>query len=192
MLEQESKNVVKGIEALKGLLEDPSGASEKRGKIKEIEGMGDDIVHRIYEQLRRTFMTPIDQEDIAKLASLYDDVLDYAYAVANRMFLYDIGERSQAMKEFGEIVTKAVAEADEAFSHMRKINRQVVNEKLIEIERLENEADELLNQSVAELFREDDVKRIMKLKEIYESLEIITDRCADLATVIRDIVIKYT
>ncbi len=98
LLEKESKNVLAGAQALSDLIQNFDRLSEMRSKIKDIEHEGDDIVHSIYEHLIKTFITPIDREDIAKLASLYDDVLDYIEAVANRLHLYEIRSPTEPMR----------------------------------------------------------------------------------------------
>ena len=98
LLEQESKNVLAGAQALRDLVLGYDHIGDKRGHIKDIEHHGDEIVHNIYDHLAKTFVTPIDREDISKLASLYDDVLDYIYAVANRLYLYEIDAPTEPMR----------------------------------------------------------------------------------------------
>src|SRR5207245_9356902 len=88
LLEEESKNVLAGAIAFSELIQNFDHLADKRNKMKDIEHHGDEIVHSIYDRLVKTFITPIDREDISKLASLYDDVLDYIYAAVNRLFLY--------------------------------------------------------------------------------------------------------
>ena len=90
LLERESKNVLAGAQALNELILNYDDLAKRRDGIKEIEHQGDEIVHKIYDHLVKSFVTPIDREDISKLASLYDDVLDYIYAVVNRLYLYEI------------------------------------------------------------------------------------------------------
>lgn len=192
LLEQESKNVLAGAQALSDLIQKFGELPERRIKIKGIEHEGDDIVHNIYDHLIKTFITPIDREDIAKLASLYDDVLDYIEAVANRLFLYEIRSPTEPMKKFTDIVVKSVEEIDFAFGSIHKIKAPEVEKRIIEVERLENEADVVLNESVAGLFKTSDAITIIKLKEIYELMETITDKCEDVVQVIRDIIVEYS
>ena len=192
LLEQESKNVLAGAQALNQLIQNYDGLSEMRTKIKDIEHEGDNIVHNVYDHLIKTFITPIDREDIAKLASLYDDVLDYIEAVANRLFLYEIRSPTEPMRKFTEIVVKSVEEIDFAFGSINKIKAPEVEKRIIEVERLENEADVVLNESVAGLFKTNDAISIIKLKEIYELMETITDKCEDVVQVIRDIIVEYS
>ena len=192
LLEQESKNVLAGAQALSELIKNFDNLNVMRDRIKDIEHKGDDIVHSIYERLVKTFITPIDREDISKLASLYDDVLDYIYAVANRLYLYEIKSPTEPMRRFTDIVVKSVQEIDFAFASIQKIKAPEVEARIIEVDRLENEADEVLNESVADLFKTSDAVAIIKMKEIYELMEAITDRCEDVVQVIRDIILEYS
>ena len=192
LLEQESKNVLAGARALHDLIQDFDHLDEMRNRLKEIERQGDDIVHSIYDRLVKTFITPIDREDISKLASLYDDVLDYTYAVANRLFLYEIRTPTEPMRRFADLVVKSVEEIDFAFASIQRIKAPEVENRIIEVDRLENEADVVLNESVASLFKTNDAVTIIKLKEIYELMETITDKCEDVVQVIRDIILEYS
>jgi len=192
LLEQESKNVLAGAHALNDLIQNFDRLAEKRNKIKDIEHDGDNIVHSIWDQLVKTFITPIDREDISKLASLYDDVLDYIEAVANRLYLYEVRSPTEPMKRFTDIVVKSVQEIDFAFASIQKIKAPEVESRIIEVDRLENEADVVLNESVAALFKTNDAIAIIKLKEIYELMETITDKCEDVVQVIRDIILEYS
>ncbi len=192
LLEQESKNVLAGAQALSDLIQNFDNLPEMRNKIKEIERQGDDIVHSIYDRLIKTFITPIDREDISKLASLYDDVLDYIYAVVNRLYLYEIRSPTDPMQKLTNLVVKSVREIDFAFASIQKIKAPEVESRIIEVDRLENEADVVLNESVAALFKSNDAISIIKLKEIYELMETITDKCEDVVQVIRDIILEYS
>jgi len=192
LLEQESKNVLAGAHALNDLIQNFDRLAEKRNKIKDIEHDGDNIVHSIWDQLVKTFITPIDREDISKLASLYDDVLDYIEAVANRLYLYEVRSPTEPMRRFTDIVVKSVEEIDFAFASIQKIKAGEVESRIIEVDRLENEADVVLNESVAALFKTNDAIAIIKLKEIYELMETITDKCEDVVQVIRDIILEYS
>ena len=192
LLEQESKNVLAGAHALNDLIQNFDRLAEKRNKIKDIEHDGDNIVHSIWDHLVKTFITPIDREDISKLASLYDDVLDYIEAVANRLYLYEIRSPTEPMRRFTDIVVKSVEEIDFAFASIQKIKAGEVESRIIEVDRLENEADVVLNESVAALFKTNDAIAIIKLKEIYELMETITDKCEDVVQVIRDIILEYS
>lgn len=192
LLEQESKNVLAGAQAFRDLIQNFDRLEESRNRIKDIEHHGDEIVHEIWDHLVKSFVTPIDREDISKLASLYDDVLDYIYAVVNRLFLYEIDAPTEAMVRFGELVVKSVQEIDFAFGSIQHIKAPEIEVRCNEVDRLENEADVVLNESVAALFKTQDPVTIIKLKEIYELMETITDKCEDVVQVIRDIILEYS
>jgi predicted phosphate transport protein (TIGR00153 family) len=192
VLEKESSNVLEGARKLEDAIRSFDRMDDRRKEFKQIEHQGDEIVHDIYERVNRSFITPIDQEDITKLASLYDDVLDYMYGVMNRLVLFEIRQPTQSMIEFAGIVRVSVEQIHNAFLSMRKINKSEIEKSCREVDRLENEADDLLNESVASLYRSEDVIGILKLKEIYEFLESVTDKCEDLSFVIRDVIIKHS
>jgi hypothetical protein len=192
ILERESANVLFGATRLEDALKSFDNMEERRKEFKEIEHVGDDIVHQIYDKVNRSFITPIDQEDITKLASLYDDVLDYMYAVMKMIVLYEVTGPTEALNRFAGICRASVEQIHQAFISMRKLDRAEIDKRCIEVDRLENEADELLNETVVQLFKSDDLIFILKVKEIYESLEIVTDRCEDLSFVLRDILIKLS
>lgn len=192
LLEEESKNVLKGAQALRELMSSYQDLPDKRNQIKDIEHRGDEIVHQIYERLMKSFVTPIDREEIGKLASLYDDVLDFTYATVNRLYLYEIVTPTEAMRKLTDLVVKSVEQIDFAFAAIHEIRAPGIEARCNEVDSLENEADVFLNESVAELFKTQDAITILKLKEIYELLEKITDKCEDVVQVIRNIILEYS
>jgi predicted phosphate transport protein (TIGR00153 family) len=192
LLEEESKNVLAGAVAFSELIQNFDHLADKRNKMKDIEHHGDEIVHSIYDRLVKTFITPIDREDISKLASLYDDVLDYIYAAVNRLFLYEVELPTEPMRRFADLVLKSVREIDFAFASIQKIKASEIETRCNEVDTLENEADVVLNESVAALFKTNDAISIIKFKEVYELMETITDKCEDVVQVIRDIILEYS
>lgn len=191
LLEEEAGMVLEAAQLLHTLLNDYRDVEERRRQIKDVEHRCDELVHETYRRLNRTFITPIDHEDLARLASRCDEVVDIIYAVVNRLHLYEIKEATPRMKEFAGIIIKAASEVNNALLGMRRINEQEIDRRAQELHRLENEADELLNRSVAELFKSREGMEVIKLKEIYEYLELITDKCDDVTDVLRDIVIMH-
>ena len=192
LLEEESKNVLAGAMAFSELIQNFDNLADKRNKVKDIEHHGDEIVHSIYDRLVKTFITPIDREDISKLASLYDDVLDYIYAATNRLYLYEIDSPTEPMKRFADLVLRSVREIEFAFANIQKIRASEIESRCTEVDTLENEADVVLNESVAALFKTSDAVSIIKMKEVYELMEAVTDRCEDVVQVIRDIILEYS
>ncbi len=192
LLERESDAVLKGAERLEDALKSFDKMEERRREFKDIEHNADEIVHDIYERVNRSFITPIDQEDLTRLASGYDDVLDFMYSVMNRLVLFEINGSTPSMVEFAGIIRASVEHLHAALASMRKLDRAVIEASCIEVDRLENEADALLNETVADLFENQEVISILKLKEIYEHLETVTDCCEQVSFVIRDIMIKHS
>src|SRR5437867_9997792 len=137
LLEKESKNVLTGAQALNELILNYNDLAVRRDRIKDIEHQGDEIVHDIYDHLVKSFVTPIDREDISKLASLYDDVLDYIYAVVNRLFLYEVDLATEPMRRFADLVLKSVREIDFAFASIQKIKASEIEARCNEVDTLE-------------------------------------------------------
>lgn len=191
MLENESTNVLDGAKAFLDMLKNYENIKEKQQKIKDIEHQGDDFVHEIFEELNKTFITPIDHEDISALASAFDDVLDHIDGTATRLVLYEIKKPEENLIKLAEVLVKQTTELNNALSGLRNIkNPKEIEKKCIEVNRLENIADDIYKSSVAQLFKQRDAIEIMKLKEVYERLEFATDKCEDAANVISDIVVK--
>ena len=191
LLEQESANVVEGAHRLEEIIEKFDRLEERWNEIKRIEHRGDEIVHARYEKVNATFVTPIDQDDITKLASLYDDVLDYVEATSNRITLYELSEPTDAMKVLIRLLAESVDVIHVAFLAMRHEDKKEIDKRCIEVDSYENEADVVMDDAIAHLFKENDVIKIMKLKEVYEQLESVTDRCEDVSQELRDIVRRY-
>jgi uncharacterized protein Yka (UPF0111/DUF47 family) len=191
MLENESGNVLDGSKVFLEMLNNYENVKEKQLKIKDIEHQGDDFVHEIFEELNKTFITPIDHEDISALASAFDDVLDYIDGTATRFVLYEIKKPEKNMIKLAEVILNQSTELNIAICGLRNIkNPKDIEKRCIEVNRLENVADDIYKSSVAQLFKQKDAIEIMKLKEIYERLEFATDKCEDAANVISDIVVK--
>lgn len=165
-----------------------------RQKIKDLEHSGDEIVHEIHDNLHNSFIAPFDHEDISVLISRIDDVLDHMYTSVNRIYLYRFEELPEKSIELFTILIKAIRELDIMISNLHKFNRNfdAISKSAIEINRLENEADDVLNAALVELFSNSkDAVSIIKLKEIYEHIENATDMCEDAANIINNIVMKH-
>jgi len=191
LLEQEASTVAEGALALRDLLKDFTDVPAKRKRIKDIEHRGDEIVHTIYEQLNKTFITPLDREDITGLASAQDNVLDLIDGAANQLALYGIERPAEAMVDLAEVIVLATEELRRAVGMIRDMKQADEVEAIsVEVNRLENVADDLMNNAVAALFHRTDVISILKFKDILEALERSTDYCEDVANVLSDIVAK--
>ncbi len=165
---------------------------EARREIRRIEHENDRVVHSVYERLNTSFVTPIDSNDILALSSDYDTIIDYIYATINRFYLYKIAAPDEAMKKFAEIVGKCAAEVVKLTADLQRLKSKIAAGSAEEIDRLENEADELLNESVVSLFeKRPDPLEVIKVKEIYEFMEQVTDKFEDVALLLRDLAVRY-
>ena len=190
LLEEQADLTVKVAELFQTMLREYDSFGVLIKRIRVMEHEGDELVHKIFRKLNKSFITPIDQADISKLASLYDDVLDLIDATANRIFLFKLEKPSDILKEFVDIIVRQVREVNAATRHIRKINQVEIEKRFKAVHTLENEADDLFDFSIVELFKEKDPIKIMIMKDIYEFLEQITDKCEDVCLVLQDIVIK--
>ena len=192
-LDSAAANAVATSDALLDLFEHYEGLAERRQTIKDLEHKGDSITHGIFDHLGRTFITPLDREDISSLAKAFDDVVDYIYAASNRLYLYEITKPSVEMRKFAEVLKSQTRELEAGLKEIRSPKTlSGALKHCVEVNRLENEADRLLNETVAALFRGSDPIHILKHKEIYEILETATDKCEDVADVLSDIVRKHS
>ena len=158
-------------------------------KIKRLEQEGDDVTHEIFVKLNQTFVTPLDPEDIHSVAAHMDDVLDGIEEAAHRMVAYRIEEIPAAAIEMCKIIHSACQHMESALQALNA--DKPLLEQCIEVNRLEDMADQLQRRAVADLFQnEKDPIRLMKLKEVYDFLEATADCCEDVADLLQNIVVK--
>jgi len=190
ILEKQSDLVLKAAKLFKEMLKDPENFSENIKKMRALEHAGDEIVHQMIHKLHKSFITPIDQEDLAGLTSLYDDVLDYIDSVATRIFLFEVKNPDAVISEFADIIERQVIEVNAALKQVRKMKQEEIEKRFKQVHSLENVADDLHDKTIIKLFKEKDPIKIIIMKEIYDFLEEITDKCEDVCLVIQDIVLK--
>ena len=160
-------------------------------KMKELENHCDSVVHRVFTHLNSSFITPIEHDDIAELAHRLDDVVDCMNGAVSRMYLYDALPMPPRTDELCDVITRAASETLSAVRSLRKMkNKEQINRHCVEINRLENVADEISQKIIAEMYKKGDVLTILKQKEIIILLESATDRCEDVADTISNIVVK--
>ncbi len=192
LLEEQAEIVVEGARAFVEMCEKYDDVRSRKRVVKEIEHKGDLKAHDIHAALNATFITPIDREDIASLVGALDDILDYTWATANRMFLYEVTSVPKELAECARILHDQTILVRDALKLLREPSkRDEIRAKLVEIHALENRADELTNAAKADLFRQDDVKFLIKMKDVYEHIETATDKCEDAADSMRDILVKH-
>ena len=193
LFEQSARNMVKSSQALHELINTWTVLDGRVAEITELEHDGDTITHEIVAQVNRTFVTPLDREDIALLAHTMDDVTDFIHAAADAMFIYKIDEPTQRAKELADIIVQAATEIEKAVQGLRHhADIKQTLEWCVEINRLENMADRVYRSAMAELFDNAmDFTQVIKWREIYEHMESATDRCEDVANVLEGVALKH-
>jgi uncharacterized protein Yka (UPF0111/DUF47 family) len=193
LFDRMTRTVVSAADLLVEFVENFENVKEQCHRMKQIEHQGDEITHEIYEQLNRTFITPLEPEEISRLASALDDILDYIDGTTQQMYSYGITETDDSMIELAKLIQLSVVEIEKAVNNIRSIkNPSLIEERCIEVNRLENVADNVLGHAIMDLFKTKDAIAIIKLKDIYENLEIATDKCEDAANVLSDIAIRHS
>ena len=187
-----ANNILDGAKVLVQMTDEQEGDLEKGWKqLEDLEHVGDKITHQIIRKLNRTFITPIDREDIHSLTVALDDVMDLIEAVAARMSLYKIKRPTEEARKLAHVILKSAEEIVKAVSSLERLDD--VMEHCIEINRLENEADDVSREAIAGLFdKGQDPIDVIKWKEIYETMETATDRCEDVANIVESVALKNT
>ncbi len=192
MLETQAANLLRASELLVDLINNYENVSTKENSIKDLEHNGDIIAHNIFNTLDKTFVTPLDREDISRLTASIDNVLDSADGAADRFVLFKIKKPTPYMAELANYIKLAATEIHGLVSKLWNLKdaKDIINH-CRNIGRHEHDADQVYRKAVAELFETHDPVEIIKMKEVYDALEQATDRCVDVADVIEDIVLKY-
>jgi len=192
LFEESARNLVAAAQSLQELVENWNDVERRVREITELEHHGDNITHRIMAQLHRTFVTPLEREDIAALGNALDDVIDFIQAAAEAMLLYKVSCPTQRAKELAAVIVKATSEVERAVPCLRhRAQLKNVVGHCVEINRLENEADRVMRSALAELFDGGiGIADVIKWREIYEQMESATDRCEDVANVLEGVMIK--
>lgn len=185
------------LEASDALCEIPTATPVQREqvvrKIQELEHRADDVAHAIFDELNAAFVTPFDREDVHSLASALDEIMDFIHGSSNRFMLYKIVECPTQMGQLIEILHSSVVELKKGVSLLADMRDAAPLMQIVQlVNKYENDADSVFERAIAELFEnEKDAIRIIKLKEIYVSLETATDMCEDAANVLESIIIKH-
>lgn len=189
IFENMASNVTEGARVLLQILQTFENVEGGVQRIKEIEHRGDDMTHAVMTKLNQTFITPFDREDIHRLASSLDDVLDFVNAAGQRLVLYKIRRAPSPAAQLAGLIVRQSEELTKAVSLLEK-NKHVL-EHCVEINRLEDEADSVCREAIANLFEnEKDPIELIKMKELFEVLEMATDKAEDAANVLEAVVLK--
>jgi len=191
IFDKAASNLTKATSLLVSLMENFDNLEARAKEIYEVEQDGDMLTHDIMKKLNRTFITPIDREDIHALASRMDDILDLVWGGVDRMIVFKITGPTKEAIELAKELHRTTEVVQKTMKELRAKNYSHIQEHCIEINRLENRVDRIFRDALGALF--DDMKDpllIIKWKEIYEHLEDASDRCEDVANVLEGIVLK--
>lgn len=190
LLEEQADRIVEASRLLNDGVRGPAtGLGTMAGEIKRVEVEADRITHALFTRLNQTFVTPLDPEDLHSLGAALDDVLDYIEDAAFRLTAYRVNPVPEGVAELASIIYSCCQTLQRAIAKLKSSENTL--DDCIEINRLENQADDLVRQLVMRLFEEEtDAIVLIKHKEIYEVLEATTDRCEDVADVLQTIVVK--
>ena len=192
LIEQTARYLIEGAALLNDLVNHYENLEVKVNQLQGIEHACDEVLHSTLDKLNKTFITPIDREDIHELVIRLDDVLDMTTEAATRMVLFRIANPRLPAKKLSVVIVKQTEILLKTVSALRNSKKfESIGTYCIELHRLENEADEIMKQAVAELFeKETNAIELLRWKEIYETLEAVTDCAEDVANVIQGIIVK--
>ena len=198
IFEQQAATVLRGAQLLHKRMDNYGGleaAYTTSKEVHEIEHMGDELVAECLERLNRTFITPFDREDIFALTRGLDEVLDYVDASAERLVILQISQITPMAAELARIIVRCAEEVEKGVKQMRNLKDPDSARRICKtIGKLENDADQVLREALRTLFQEPhaDPIEVIKMKDLYENLEMATDRCQDIANILHTIIAKYT
>ena len=191
-LELQSEILIKSVNTLVELMSNYGRLEELGTQIQDLEHEGDKITHNVYVLIDKTFVTPLDKEDISALTGEIDQIIDYTDRFIGTLILFEIKEPTVYMTELAKML---LSSSQEIYSLVKKLRGFKNSKELIEhcqnISQYEHEADVIFRTAIAGLFKTNDAIHIIKMKEVYEILEGAHDRCADVADVFEDIALKY-
>jgi predicted phosphate transport protein (TIGR00153 family) len=191
--EEAAQNNIEAAELLDRLCSNFTNVDGMVAQLHDLEHRGDGIVHSIYKKLNNVFMPPLDREDIIAIAGALDDVMDYIHKAADAMSIYNIQEPTTVAAKLATVIVACTREVAKQLPNLRQRRAMArVEEGVIELHRLENQADTLLREGVMDLFhRPHDPTEVIAWSRIYETMELVTDKCEDIADVLRGLVIKH-
>lgn len=195
LFEGVAEKVLEMAQKLKEMVSEPD--HNKRAavlaQIEDLEHKNDENTHRIFTELGRNFITPFDREDIHYLATSLDDICDYIYASAKKINFYNVNPNDTGIQKMADLILQGAVEIRKAVMGLRDMkNLREMTEAMVRVNSIENQADDVFDMSIEMLFQqENNFKEVIKKREIYQVMEIATDKCEDAANVIESIIIKY-
>ena len=195
LFEQVADGVARMGKLMKEAVAEPD--ADKRGaitaQVEDQEHINDDLTHRVFTELGRNFITPFDREDIHYLASSLDDICDYIYATVKKINFYKVNPNDTGIQKLADLIDQGTMQIQIAVRELRNMrDMRKITDALVKVNSIENQADDIFDLSIERLFEsEPDAKEVIKRREIYQVMEIVTDKCEDAANVIESIIIKY-
>jgi uncharacterized protein Yka (UPF0111/DUF47 family) len=195
LFEEVAHTVAKMGKTMKEVVKEPD--FDKRAalinQIEDLEHVNDDYTHKIFTELGRNFITPFDREDIHYLASALDDIADYIFASAKKINFYKVNPNDQGIQKLADLIDQGCEQIKNAVLELRDMkDMRQITDALVKVNSIENQADDIFDLSIDRLFEtEPDAKEVIKKREIYQVMEIVTDKCEDAGNVIESIIIKY-
>ena len=191
MFERSSRLLLEAGKLLQDVVTDIQDLPAKAQRMERLEHEADQVTHEIMANLNRTFITPIDREDIHQLATALDDVMDFVEAVTERLILYKVKKVTPQFTAIATVIARQIEEIHLMIPRLRALRHADILVHCIELNRLENEGDQIAREAVAELFdKGGDPLEVMKWRELYDLMETATDKCEDVAVVIEGIFLK--
>jgi predicted phosphate transport protein (TIGR00153 family) len=197
-LEAQSQKVVEGARMLLDCLEGKSAGGDiylASKKIHDLENEGDEMVHRLLDRLNKSFITPLDREDIHELTIRLDDILDYVDAVAKRLVTFRIVKPTTYAVELARIILRSSEEVAVGVKLLRDLRRsEEIIRQCAKINQYENDADQVMSEALNSLFNGElrDPMEVIKWKDLYEFLEVATDKCEDVANILEGVLVKHS
>ncbi|HVY73267.1 MAG TPA: DUF47 family protein [Puia sp.] len=196
LFEEVADGVAKMGKLLKQVVKEPDADQRAAcaSLVEDQEHVNDDLTHKIFTELGRNFITPFDREDIHYLASALDDICDYIYATSKKIIFYKVNPHDAGIMKLADLIDEATIQIQAAVRELRNMrDMRKITDALVKINSIENQADDIFDLSIDRLFEtEPDAKEVIKKREIYQVMEVVTDKCEDAGNVIESIIIKYS
>jgi uncharacterized protein Yka (UPF0111/DUF47 family) len=195
LFEEVAHTVAKMGKLMKEVVKEPDFDKRQAliSQVEDLEHVNDDYTHKIFTELGRNFITPFDREDIHYLASALDDIADYIFASAKKINFYKVNPNDQGIQKMADLIDQSCEQIKNAVLELRDMkDMRQITDALVKVNSIENQADDIFDLSIDRLFEtEPDAKEVIKKREIYQVMEIVTDKCEDAGNVIESIIIKY-
>lgn len=193
LFDKQAENLLEGAQLFNKIINTPDISRDNVDKMHAIEHRGDEINHNILNMLNESFITPFDREDIFSLAQNMDNIIDGIYMITNRFYLYKIFTPAEESKKLASIIENSAKAVCKVVNFLRSNkNMKDTLKQCVEINRLENMADEIRDEAISRILNDANANPILviKQKELFEEAENVTDMCEHVANVVESIIVK--